>query len=751
MVCPACGALNGPDARFCDQCGRRLTPSMGGLEAGDRRLVTAVFADLVDYSRMVAELDPEDVRSRVDAAFVGLSGAVERYGGTTEKFIGDAVFAVFGAPRARDDDAVRAAICALAMRDVLNEGRDLERESNRESSLGTSGRDDGLRLRIGIATGEVVAAPRDLAGQHGLAFTGQAVTMAARLQQLAAAGEIVVDQATVDAARGRLMVERLEHHVSEDSRRRAKRHDRSTGALYRVLGVRAQSARATSSDPFVGRGLERRVLRDELDQVSRTGRGRVLLVVGEPGMGKTRLASDLERDARARGFAWTWTENVSYRSGEPYAHTRLIAERVADEHALDAGSFARKLLFDPDADPDTVRRISGAIAAIARDAAFSGWEEELKLTPSDPGLVSESLAELADRYVRSLVEQYGPRVLVVDDLHWQDPSSGRMTDRLMIAAADVPMLVIATMRPGPIPEWAELGHVSQIDLGGLDTSETYQLAASVARLDLGEDDASRLHERTAGNPLFIRETVRTLLSDADAVRGGRLHVRATRSGRLPVTLHAVLGARIDALAPEARAVLQVGSVCGITFDEATVGRLLDADRAGRGGVGEGPIDASAPFVQLAGAGLIEAADAPGVWRFVHPLILDVAYASLLGPRKRKLHARLADVLEERGSRLAVGRLARHRAAAGDRARALPLLEIATGEALAVGAAEEAAGFLELAAGLAVDDLEHAQYERRAIEIRDPRTSGQVRRRPPGRVARHRRRLRRRPRGHGARP
>ena len=160
-----------------------------------------------------------------------------------------------------------------------------------------------------------------------------------------------------------------------------------------------------------------------------------MVVIGEAGVGKSRLLAAVEPSARSAGFAWTWTENVSYARGEPYRYGRLFAQTVADERGVDSGTFARQLLFTGDVGPDQVRRYGGAIAAIARDAAFSGWEAEAADAPVDPDEVSAILTEVAARYIERLLATAGPRVVVIDDLHWLDQSSVGMVALLVATAA----------------------------------------------------------------------------------------------------------------------------------------------------------------------------------------------------------------------------------------------------------------------------------------------------------------------------
>ncbi len=639
------------------------------LSGGDRRVVTALFADLVDYVRLLAEHDPEDVRTRVTTALVAMAESIERLGGTREKFIGDAVFAVFGWPEAHDDDAVRAALAALSIRASLLEPRDGA---------------EPLEVRIGIATGEVVTADRAPSGNGDLGLTGEAITTAARIQALARPGEILVDGRTRDAARGRLAL---------DGRGAVVLRGQSTPVeLHALLGEAGLSAwtshRAVPPGPLVGRDRERSILVEALQRCLRTGHGETVLVVGEAGEGKSRLLAALESTARRLGFAWAWTENVSYARGEPYRWARLFAQTAADEHHVDSGTFIRQLLFSDDLDPATAQRYGGAIAAIARDAAFSGWEAEAAFMPGDPAEVASTLFELAYQYLERLLSTTGPRVVVIDDLHWLDPSSIAIVELLVDATERYPLVVLAGSRPGPLPVWADRSSVQRLELHGLSEPETARLATLVARAALDAEGARSIHERTAGNPLFITETVRAFLEDGTLTwRDGRVAMATDAAPTVPVTLRAVLGARIDALDAAGRETLRVASVIGISFREGPLSDLL------------GTSPAPGALQRLAGAALISPTGY-GAWRFAHPLIRDAAYSGILASRRRVLHARMADHLEAQTAvAVPLGQIARHRAAAGDPARALPLLREAAVYAMGMGAAAEAAAFWREAAEL----------------------------------------------------
>ena len=724
MRCPSCGAIANAGARFCARCGTSLATAASGasasagtsttppIEVGDRRVVTALFADLVDYVRMLAEHDPEDVRARVTSALMTMASAIERFGGTREKFIGDAVFAVFGWPKAHDDDAVRAALAALAIRSGLQEA---------------AGGAEPLDVRIGIATGEVVAGAASITIDRDLRLTGEAITTAARIQSMARAGEILLDEATLRAARGRLATETRGAVVLRGQSTAVQLH-----ALRGEAGVGPWIPfRPANPGPLVGRTAELETIGAIFEEVRQTGRGCAFLIEGEAGVGKSRLLQSVEGFARARGFAWSWTENVSYAQNEPYRWARLFAQVIADEHGVDSGTMARQLLFTDDLPEPMRRRFGGAIAAIARDAAFSGWESEAADTPNDPSEVSAALAEVASRYVDRLLATTGPRVVVIDDLQWLDPSSVGMVDLVIERCASHPLVVLAASRPGPLPGWAAHPDVQRISLHGLDEPETARLATLVARAAVEADGARNIHERTDGNPLFVGETVRAFLEDGTLrLRDGVVELSGSDVSRLPITLRAILGARIDALPPDARNALGVASVIGITFRPSTVEALLDG--------------ALAPdtFEQLAASALVAPHD-DDRWRFSHALIHDAAYTNLLASRRRVLHERLADRLQSGAEPSTPGQIAAHRVASGDIARAIPLLRDAAESALALGAVAEAAASWRQAADLAAaDDPAGAEVDRaRAAEaiagfdpVRQAVSAGRVRQArdvPPG--------------------
>jgi adenylate cyclase len=674
MLCPDCAAPKAPGARFCHQCGKRLDSASASLKVGDRRVVTALFADLVGYTTLVDELDPEEVRARVDEALSVLSDAVVRFDGSLEKFVGDAVLAVFGAPAAHDDDALRACLCALEMQAGL-------------ARIG-EGSDRPLKLRVGIATGVVVAAPRDLAGVRSVALTGDCMTTAARLQQLAEPTEALLDEATVQAAEPRIGADRVGERLLRGQSRPTP--------IYHLRDERRRAPNVGRSIRLVGREAERRRLAEVLHRTARTGRGGAVLVRGEPGIGKSRLLSEMEAEARAAGFGWVWIDNPPHRMGAPYHTVRAMIDALADEFGVNAGILVRQTVGSV-IDEDTARLVFGATAVIARDSEMlllpeEGWDQRFTGL-SDPAELATGLRLAAQRFLSGLVATQ-PRCFVMDDYHWMDPSSQLMLAEMIQLAAELPLVVLTGTRPPLMPEWTNLPHVEVVELGGLSEAATEELGMVVGGAELEPVSAHWLFQRTAGNALFIAEIMRTLRAGGRIeLVGERLRIdRAAAQLSVPLSLRALLGARIDALPPGQRSALEVAAVIGVTFQDWLLREL------------QGGSDVSEDLRQLAEAGILvrcegDTGEPTRCWRFRHQLFHDAAYGRLLIDRKQHLHTRLADRLETVEPAVDAAELARHRMAAGDVARAVPLLERAAREAETVGAFAEAEAFRQAATAL----------------------------------------------------
>lgn len=692
MPCPVCTAPTNPGARFCHVCGTQLDTPLDDLKAGDRRVVTALFADLVGYTRLVDELDPEEVRARVDDALKAMADAVVHLGGSLEKFVGDAVLAVFGAPVAHDDDALRSCLCAIEMKQAL------ERLAAGDSRP--------LELRIGIATGEVVAGVREMAGSRSVALTGESMTTAARLQQLAEPGEVLLDQHTAAAAGPRIAVEIAGERVLRGQSRAVVVH--KLHSVLRPIGYASQRP-----IPLVGRDAERARLIDLLNNTAATGHGGAVVITGEAGVGKSRLLSDIEDEARAAGFSWIWIDNAPHGVDMPYRAVRNLVEWLADEKGVNAGILGHEVFVDSadDQDPEAMRLVLGALATLALDSKMllipeEGWDAD-SLPSIDPAELLDGFRLAARRWIGYMVADK-PRCVVLDDFHWIDPSSRVLMAEMVRLAAEVPLIVLTCARPPVLPEWVALPHVELIELAGLDADATEQLGTAMAGGDLEAESVEWLYQRTSGNALFLTEILRTLGDGGRLERVGehlRIDVGAARRS-LPLSLRALLGARIDALPVGPRGALELASVIGMTFPEWLLCELRGLDSE------------ASELALLAEAGIVvradEGAEGGPKWRFKHQLFMDAAYGRLLAPRRRQLHTALADRLERVEPPVGAAELARHRVAAGDTERALPLLRQAAREAALMGAVAEAEGFLSAEAALRESDP--AQGSERARDL-----------------------------------
>jgi hypothetical protein len=261
---------------------------------------------------------------------------------------------------------------------------------------------------------------------------------------------------------------------------------------------------------LIGREHERARLRALINATHSTGIGRVAVVIGDAGIGKSRLLGDLEIDARGAGFRWTVVENVSYGTGEPYRFARAFAQAIADEQGTDSGTYARALLFTEDMPAAEARRLAGAVAAIAREASFSGWEEEAALAPTKPADVRAGVLHVALRYTRRLAETLGPRIVVIDDLHWADHSSLPIIELLVQTAPSMPFVFLLGSRTGALPAWLDKDDIERIVLGGLDQAEA---------------------ARDPGRPRQAPRRARVRPTAGHAARVARsAHRRASRSG-----------------------------------------------------------------------------------------------------------------------------------------------------------------------------------------------------------------------------
>jgi len=630
----------------------------------ERKVVTMLFADLTASTELASRLDPEDLRGVLRPFFDAMGAEIERYGGTVQKFIGDAVVAAFGAPVAHEDDPERAIRCALAMHRRL---ADLNRE--------LSGRAGGdLAMRIGINTGEVIAH----AIEEGI-VTGESVNIAARLQALAEPGRVIVGERTCRDARDAFSFTDL-GEVNVKGVRRALR-------VWRVEEELAEPRTSTPAvrAPFVGRGSELDGIRAAFERTLRERTTNLVAIIGPPGIGKSRLAQEaLEVVARdgvrvARGRCLPYGDGLTYW---PLAEILKADAGIRDSDPPEAISRKARARLDP--------RFPGEEGMGVTSVLLSSIGVEV---PSDPlaGAGREAarrvVARAWQRYLEALAAD-APLVALLEDLHWADPNLlGLIED--VVAGAEGPALLLCTARPELFerhPGWAEgLPNLTRIELSPLSPDEGATLIEHLLMGGAPADVVGSILRRSEGNPFFAGELLRMMVEDGTlARRDGRWVLERELPTALPDTVQGVIASRIDRLPAAEKRAIQDASVVGRIFWEGALARL-------------GTRDPASALGGLARKGLVIARDGSAIegereLAFSHILTRDVAYASIPRAHRSIAHAAVGGWVEEvtRGRDEEFAEiLAHHFSLAGDAARTARYAMLAGQRHLRVFAAEQA--------------------------------------------------------------
>ena len=613
--CAVCGQDNPGGFRFCGACGAPLT-APARAPAEERRLVTVLFCDLVGFTARSDRADPEDVGAFLRPYHVRQRAEIERLGGTLDKFIGDGVMAVFGAPVAHEDDPERAVRCALGMLAAIE-------ELNQEASL-------DLAVRIGITTGEALV--RQGAARQTEGVVGDVVNTASRLQGVAPVGGVVVGEATFRATR------RLFDYEELDPVRVKGKAD--PVPVWRLLGARSrtglEAVRRTGA-PFVGRQAELALLKDLFERTVAERTVRLVTVVGEPGVGKSRFVAELAASVDDRPELVTWRQGRCLPYGDGITFWAL-GEIVKAEAGI--------LESDP---PAEVRaKLQAMLATLVSDPSEGEWLRA-RLAPllgvADPDGVKPERAELFAAWRRFVeaIAAVRPLVLVVEDLHWADPAMLEFLQHLVERSRGLPLLIVATARPELLeraPVWAEAGPAATLlrlaALSDLDTA--LLVAALVGRSVLPIGVQALLLERAGGNPLYAEEFAR-LLADRGLVVQGQ--VTTLPDIPVPETVHGLIAARLDALAPEVRAMVQDAAVVGRVFWPGAVAAMN----------GSGPDEVGAGLAELERKQLVQRARTSSVqhqdeYVFWHALVRDVAYAQIPRAGRARRHQAVAEWVEQ---------------------------------------------------------------------------------------------------------
>jgi adenylate cyclase len=707
--CAACGGENPEGMRFCGHCGSpaeapaaalATTPAAdvtdalrsfvtgqvadrlveaGGKLTEERRLVTALFADVSGFTSLAERLDPEQLLEVIDPVVSALSDVVGRYEGFVEKFAGDALLALFGAPVSHEDDPERALMVAMEMHREL--------ASMRERLPGDAA---DLTLHVGVNSGHGIARMIGSEVRMDYAVLGDSVILAQRLESAAPANETYVGETTFRLAR---------HHFEfEPVGELTLKGKAKPVPAWRLVGEqRARTTRAPLDGRevrLVGRERELAMLRAVVDAVE-TGRGGIVELTGEPGVGKSRLTAAVRDHAESAGFRWLETRCLSYGSGLPYwPYAELLRGNAAIRGEDSPEDAAARLVSVAEAMPD-------AVPFFARLLGLPGTNGVAMLEP-------EAFRRgLHDAFVRWLDAESAatPLVLAVEDVHWADASSLALTHEVAAATSSAALLLYLTGRPEASEKLEPSVTATRLTLEPLSPDAAADLVGSVLDGDPPAGLVEIVDERGGGNPFFIEELVRSLQDQGTLVRtDGRWRLdRSADAASLPPTVEGVLSARIDLLPRAAASLLQAASAVGRRVPIA----LLESIEP----------DGLDELERLRERGFLEPApDEAGLLVFHHALVQDAAYARLLRRQKRDLHRRIAEAAETLygSGEDAVDLLARHLYLGEAGAKAAEYLERAGRRASQLFANEEAILHFERAIEVAQADGDLADRRPRLL-------------------------------------
>ncbi|MDP9269991.1 MAG: AAA family ATPase [Chloroflexota bacterium] len=613
-ACPNCGFQNAERIKFCGECGQRLA-GIGTAPREARRTVTVLFADVTGSTALGEQLDPESLRALMGRYFAAIKEIVERHGGTVEKFIGDAVMAVFGIPTLHEDDALRAVRAAAEIRDTLAH---LNQELQKSRGL-------AVVFRTGVNTGEVVAGDPS-AGQT--LVTGDTVNTAARLEQAATPGEILLGQATYRLVRDAVVAEPIEPIEAKGKAERVPAYRLSS-----VIAGAAGHARRLDA-PLVGRDRELRLVTDAFDRAVADRASQLVTVLGTAGVGKSRLVQEFRERIESRatfliGRCLSYGEGITYW---PLADALRGAVAVDDDNSLESwrAGLVALIAGEPQAEA-IVEQVVGLIGVgEARGGSEAFWA------------VRRLLEGMARRR---------PLVFVIDDLHWATPTFLDLVEHVADWTRDAPILLVCLARPELLDVRAGWGggkmNATAFLLEPLDAGSIDVLLAHLVGADVTTDLRQRIAAAAEGNPLFVEELVAMLGEHDELMQGSGGERLAAGPAKLdvPPTIEALMAARLDQLPLGDRGVLERGSVIGNQFGAGEVAHLSDERE---------PASVRPALMALVrrdmlrpdpGAALPTGGD-DEAFRFRHQLIRDGAYAGMSKAERARLHERYAGLLEE---------------------------------------------------------------------------------------------------------
>jgi class 3 adenylate cyclase/tetratricopeptide (TPR) repeat protein len=673
----------------------KILTSRSVLE-GERKQVTVLFADLKGSTELIADLDPEAARQLLDPALHHMMEAVHRYEGTVNQVLGDGIMALFGAPLAHEDHALRACYAALAMQAALRRyGEEVRRSHGLE-----------MHMRVGLNSGEVVV--RTISNDLHMDYSavGQTTHLAARMEQLAPPGGIWLTAATLRLVEGLVQVQALGQFPVKGLPEPVEVFE-LTGAS--AIHRRLQAVAARGLTRFVGRQHELETLRQALERAA-AGHGQIVAIAGEAGVGKSRLVYEFTQADVSRTWLVLEGASVSYGKATPYFPVLDLLRRYMHLEERDEARTIRA-------------KVTGHVLML--DAALQDIIPALlallDVAPDDSPVLQLDPAQRRQRTLDGLKRlllresQVQPLLLVFEDLHWIDAETQALLDSLVGSLPTVHLLLLVNYRPEYQHGWGSKTYYAQLRLDPLPPASAAEVLAAL----LGDDPSllsltQLLMVRTEGNPFFLEESVRTLVETGTLVgeRGAYRLAQALPAIQVPATVQAVLAARIDRLPPEEKTLLQTAATIGTEVPVPLLQAIAE--------LSEAALYHGLAHLQAAEF-LYEMRLFPEqVCTFKHALTHEVAYGSLLHERRRVLHARIVQILEEMtGDRVAeqVERLAHHALRGEMWDKALAYCRQAGEKAMARSAHHEAVDYFEQALSALTHLPETRDMREQAIDLR----------------------------------
>jgi class 3 adenylate cyclase/tetratricopeptide (TPR) repeat protein len=717
MRCPRCQHENPSGQKFCGECGIALTgagtprqfgthdsytpkhlaekilTSKSALE-GERKLVTVLFADLKGSMELLADRDPEEARKLLDPVLERMMEAVHRYEGTVNQVMGDGIMALFGAPLAHEDHAVRACFAALAMQAAIRRYAD---EVRRTHGL-------ALDIRVGLNSGEVVVRAIGSDLRMDYSAVGQTTHLAARMEQLASAGSILLTGATLELVEGYVAVAPLGPVPVKGLAEPVE--------VYQVTGVgpartRLQAAAARGLTQFVGRDAELEHLR-HAQQLAAKGHGQVVALGGEAGVGKSRLVYEFTHSHRLQGWRVLESASVSYGKATSYLPVIDLLKgyfRIQDRDDLREvrEKVTGKLLTLDESMRPALPALLALLDVPVDDAAWRALEPEQRR--------QRTLDAVRRLLLREAREQ--PLLLIFEDLHWIDGETQVLLDGLVDSLGSARVLLLVNYRPEYRHSWGGNTSYVQLRLDALPVESADALLEALLGADPELAPLKQLLVKS-GNPFFLEETVRTLVeTKVLAGKRGRYRLmQPVQAIQVPPTVQATLAARIDRLRSEDKRLLQLASVVGKDVPFTLLQAVAEVpDEALRDGLDQ----------LQATEFLYETRLYPDLeYSFTHALTHEVTYGGVLHDRRRELHARIVDAIETLyRDRLGeqIERLAHHAQRGGLRDKAIPYLRQAGLKAIGRWALPDARDWFEQALGI-IEALPESQATlEQAIDLR----------------------------------